>query len=109
MQFTTSLIPCEKAIPGSSVEPCQERRVVHAEFYDQRHRSGRLLSEQDFVQDEAFCTSKLKEALRLTCEVCVDRAFFNTDLCNTIMNDFSTVPPGITSSFVQGVEAVQFQ
>ena len=57
MQFTTSLVSIllavsgAQALPGSSsVEARQERRVVHARFFDDTGCNGNLIGQQDFVQ-----------------------------------------------------------
>ncbi|RYP51758.1 hypothetical protein DL768_002981 [Monosporascus sp. mg162] len=120
MQFTASLISLllaassAQAIPGSSVEARQERRVVHAEFYDQGGCNGRFLGEQYFVQDEVQTCIDVNIPETIACTLITSNnatralRFYNTERCNTVGSNHFTAPPGFTGPFALAVEAAQF-
>ncbi|RYP69436.1 hypothetical protein DL771_006088 [Monosporascus sp. 5C6A] len=121
MQFTTSLISLllvassAQALPGSSVEARQQRRVVHAEFYSEGGCGGRFLGEQDFIQDEAQTCIDVNIPEPIACTLITRNNatrplfLFNTERCNIPGSNFFQVLPGFTGPFAQEVEAAQFR
>ncbi|RYP29797.1 hypothetical protein DL767_006538 [Monosporascus sp. MG133] len=121
MQFTTSLISLllaassAQAIPGSSVEARQERRVVHAEYYNRGDCGGRLLGEQDFVQDEEQTCMVVSIPEPIVCTLITRNnatrslRLFNIERCNTSGSNYITVPPFTTGVYGgQNVERAHF-
>ncbi|RYP80091.1 hypothetical protein DL770_006374 [Monosporascus sp. CRB-9-2] len=121
MKFTTSLISLllaassAQAIPGSSVEARQERRVVHAEFYQGDCGSSRFLGEQDFVQNEGGACIDVNIPETISCTLITSNNatrslfFFNTERCNIEGSNHFQRLPFTTGGFFLPVEAAQFR